>query len=235
MNKTKLIQFRPYQKDPLDLSSIVHDIGIDEVNEFNLLGITLDTHLNWKKHVAKTKSLLSRFTYALSILKRNSHRECALAAYHGRACAWLRYGLLLWGHSTDANDLFILQKKCLRIIQNIRQTESCRPHFTQLKLLTLPSMYIMEAALFVKKNMTLFDFVKSSRRKNQLILPAPKIDLYMKSPYYRCIKIYNKIPETIKSENRMNVFYNNLKKLLINKCYYHWNEFMIDETLNLAC
>ncbi|KAI8420463.1 hypothetical protein MSG28_008950 [Choristoneura fumiferana] len=58
----------------------------------------------------------------------NTSTACALAAYHAHASAWLRYGLLLWGHSSDAHQLFIMQKKCLRILANIHQPNNFRPN-----------------------------------------------------------------------------------------------------------
>lgn len=230
INKTKLIQFRPYQKVPLNLTNISNEIGIKEVSTFNLLGLTIDTNLNWKKHIEVTNNKLSRFIYALSVLKRNTHIECALSAYYAYAYAWLRYGIILWGNSTDAHDLFVAQKKCIRIIANIRRPESCRPNFVKLKLLTLPCIYILEVALFVKKHLTQYEFVKSARRNNQLALPEPKLNMYKSGPYYQSIKVYNKIPDYIKTENKYNNFRNKLKDWLISKTYYSYKEF-ITETL----
>ncbi|KAL0803333.1 hypothetical protein ABMA28_017187 [Loxostege sticticalis] len=42
---------------------------------------------------------------------------------------------------SDATDLFVAQKKCLRIIVNIKPRVSCKPHFVQ-NVLTLKSIYV---------------------------------------------------------------------------------------------
>lgn len=229
--KTKIIQFRPHQKHSLDLNRIANSLNIEETTHFTLLGMTLDSHLNWKSHIEMIKSKLSKFIYALTVLKANTKRECALSAYYAYVYAWLRYGVIMWGHSTDANDIFIIQKKCLRIINNIRPRDTCRAHFIKENILTLPSIYILEAAMFVRQHLNLFKFVESTRRNTKLVLPTPKLEMFRDSPLYRCILIYNKIPDTLKKVDSDNVFKTGLRSLLLNECYYHVGEFMNSPTL----
>lgn len=228
-NKTKLIQFRPHQKQPLNLSTVSTNLNITEVNEFTLLGITIDTHINWQKHTAKIKTKISRFVYALGILKRNTHSECAKSAYFAYVHAWLQYGIILWGHSPGAHDLFILQKKCLRIIVNIRQRQSCRPFFIKENILTVPCIYILETVKFVRKHKYLYEPVKSARRETKLVIPEPKMEIFKNSPYYRSIQIYNKLPDNLLKEENYLKFCNKLKKLLLQKCYYSIEEYMLDK------
>ncbi|KAF9822449.1 hypothetical protein SFRURICE_003449 [Spodoptera frugiperda] len=64
---------------------------------FNLLGINIDTHINWKTHIEHIKSKLSKFTYALFQIKCSTNVETALSAYFAYAYSWLRYGIMLWG------------------------------------------------------------------------------------------------------------------------------------------
>lgn len=227
--KTKIIQFKPYQKQQLNLKTITQTLNIEEVNDFKLLGITIDTHLNWKKHIQTTKSKISQFIYALNLLKINTSKECALSAYYAYAYAWLKYGIIMWGHSVDANDLFVSQKKCLRIIVNIGRRDSCKPYFIKERILSLPSLYIFEACLFIRKNMNLFDHDRNPRRKNQLALPVPRLEIFRNGPQYRCIQIYNKLPSFLKDENNINTFKNKLRSLLIQKCYYSIDEYVTDK------
>lgn len=237
MKKTKIIQFRPYQKVPLALNGLSNEIGIEEVSEFKLLGFTIDTYLNWKQHVQSVRSKLSRFVYALSILKANTNYETALSAYYAFAYSWLRYGVVLWGQSPDVGDLFISQKKCIRVLVNIGQRDSCRPYFINKKILTLPSIYIMETALFVRKNFSLFKTFESSkiqrntRKKKKLIVPYYKLKtLAQISPFYRSAVIYNNLPNFITDEIKEETFKRNLKEWLIQKCYYSVKDFLLEQT-----
>lgn len=43
------------------------------------------------------------------------------------------------------------------------------------------------------------------------------------------VKIYNKLPEAIKNEQKFNIFINKLKQYLIQKCYYNINEYFNDK------
>lgn len=230
-DKTSIIQFRPYQKAPLNLSLLSKNIQSKEVNTCLLLGFNIDSYINWKSHVDKLKNKFAQFIYALSVLKRNTDERCALSTYYAYAYSWLRYGVNLWGHSTDANDLFIQQKKCIRIIYNVRQRESCRPLFLKHKILNFPSIYIFETAK-VRKHIHLYEFTKSARRKDMLLLPAPRLQLYKSSPYYSSIVIYNKLPIKIRCVEKDESFNKQLKSLLLQKSYYSIDDYLNDRFTN---
>jgi hypothetical protein len=124
-----------------------------------------------------------------------------------------------------------MQKKCIRILANIHQPHSCRPHFKNMRLITLPSLYILETATLVRKNLHLFKFNQNTRRCHNLELPEPKLEIYKNGPYYRAIKINNKIPNQIKKLPTDISFVHSLKSKLIDKCYYSIAEFMEDTCL----
>ncbi|KAF9821776.1 hypothetical protein SFRURICE_001887, partial [Spodoptera frugiperda] len=66
------------------------------------------------------------------------------------------YGVVFWGQSTNREFVFKLQKRCIRAIYGIKKTDSCVPYFKKSKILTLPALYILETAIFVKNNLNLF-------------------------------------------------------------------------------
>jgi hypothetical protein len=53
----------------------------------------------------------------------------------------ISYGIIFWGGSSYANKVFILQKKIIRIITNIRPRDSCRRIFKNMEIMTLNSFY----------------------------------------------------------------------------------------------
>jgi hypothetical protein len=237
LQKTKIIQFKPTQKKTLELELQINNKTIEVVNDFKLLGITIDSGLNWKAHIQSLKTKIIRFIYALGILKANTDFESALSVYFAYIYSGLRYGVLLWGDSTDAKEIFVLQKKCIRILANLHIPNSCRPHFIKYNLLTLPSIYILEAALFVRQHTELFppkiDTYKTrSQYRNKLLLPRPNLAIYKNGPQYKCIQIFNKIPNAIKYELNDKTFNSKLKSLLIENCYYTVNSFLEDNTLD---
>lgn len=192
--------------------------------------------MNWKTHVHRMKSKISSFSYALREIKKTTNIETAIATYYAYAHAWLSYGIILWGNSTDAASLFTLQKKLIRIIANIDQTDSCRPFFPKYKILTLPSLYILEICRFVRKNNQFYTKREdlpckyTLRHKNKLVLPTYRLKLNSCSTFSSSIKIYNKLPDILKNEKSDIIFTKKLKQFLINKCYYNINEYYIDNT-----
>ncbi|KAF9803075.1 hypothetical protein SFRURICE_012320 [Spodoptera frugiperda] len=79
--KTKLITFHPRQKTQI--------------------------HINFQYNQVE----LETFSYALHEIKKTTDLNTAIAMYYAYAHAWFIYGIILWGNSTDAQSLFVLQKK----------------------------------------------------------------------------------------------------------------------------
>jgi hypothetical protein len=240
LNKTKLIQFKPYQKSALEINYTYKTQKLETVNSITMLGIDIDTHITWKPHIEKLCSRLSSFTYALGRLKRVTNTKIALSAYYAYAQSRLSYGIILWGNCSNIQAVFALQKKCIRIITNIKQTDSCKPHFRDLKIMTVPCLYILEACKFIKKHIELYSPIKIVRRnnryQNKLKLPFSKLKLYSSAPHSMLIKIYNHIPNQIKSINKTTIFEKHLKQFLILKSYYSISEFFEDnlDTYNVV-
>lgn len=230
--KTKLIEFRPHQKSPLNVQLNIDGTPIENVSSCTLLGLEIDSHLNWKNHIERIKAKLSRFTYALFNLKLNTDKKTAITAYYAYAHSWLSYGIILWGNSTSVDDIFILQKKCIRIIMNIDIMDTCRPHFKKLEILTVTSLYILEICKFVKNNPDIFDASLYNRlhtprihNKNKYKLPSSRMAMFNASPYYSAIKIFNNLPTELRMEKNTKIFLKKLKIMLIEKCYYNLGEY----------
>lgn len=234
LKKTKIIQFKPYQKSALPIAYHYKNTEIQSVPSATLLGIDLDTHLNWKPHIQQLLKKMSSFIYALYHLKRVTDFKTALTAYYAYAYSRLSYAITIWGNSCDIEKVFILQKKCLRILTNIKQTESCRPHFIKHQILTVTSIYILESCKFIRKHPHLYSPVKGTKRNdrylNKLKVPFSKLKLVSSSPHVMTIKIYNHLPNSIKDIHQPSHFNRNLKAYLINKCYYNIQEFFQDNS-----
>lgn len=239
-SKTSLLEFRPHQKSPLNVELEIDNTYIEKTNSCSLLGLEIDSHLSWKPHVEKIKNKLSRFSYALLQLKLSTDKKTALAAYYAYAHSWISYGIILWGNSTDANDIFILQKKCVRIIANIGGMDTCRPHFSKMNILTLTSIYILEMCKFIKRNPNIFDASLCSRlydsranNKNKYKLPNSRLHLHSTSPYVTALKIHNNLPNDLRMEENSDAFMKKIKKILQKKCYYTLTEYFNDKNFTL--
>lgn len=234
LNKTNIMHFRQREKlcDSFEVKLVYKDNIIQEVNTTRFLGLTIDDKLNWKNHIEELCKKVSRSSYALYKLAPTVNTETLLTAYYGLVESVLRYGIIFWGNSTHKDVAFKQQKRCIRAMFGIKSTDSCRPLFAQHRILTLPSLYIFEVALFVRNNLHLFprlsEHLVRHRRNNNLCIHPSRTTLLHKSIVCMAPKMYNKIPKSIKELN-LNLFKTKLKKFLNNKCYYNINDFLNDK------
>jgi hypothetical protein len=108
-----------------------------------------------------------------------------------------------WASSSYANKVFILQKKIIRIIMNIKTRESCRDIFKKLEILPFYSQYIYSLLLFVINNKDVFNFYidihkYTTRFHGNLHVPIINITRFKKGAYIMGITIYNHLPQSIK-------------------------------------
>lgn len=232
INKTNIMHFsQRFHSNPHIYN--INGSKIDAVESTRFLGIQIDCKLNWKTHIELLSKRVSSSTYALYKLSSIVNTETLLTAYYGTVESILRFGIIFWANSTNKDFIFRRQKRCIRSMFNLHVTDSCRPMFIEHKILTLPSLYIFEMALFVRKHPQLFprksEFVMRNIRDNsKLQIPGSKTAFLQKSVVFMSRKIYNKMPKTLKDLDD-NIFRTKLKQLLINKCYYNINDFMTDK------
>jgi hypothetical protein len=100
------------------------------------------------------------------------------------------------------------------------------------------SLYVLECAKFARKNPE--KFVKNSQVETNLTIstrnnPLQENDLYVKqvrlaqsaqNPLIMVARIYNKLPEALKSEVNDKSFVRTLKKILKDNVFYDIYEFM---------
>lgn len=233
LNKTKLLQFRNYRRLSTDMEIKYINTKIDEVDKINFLGVTLDTHLNWKAHVETLNKKISSYCYALSILVNVTSEDVARNAYYGYVYSLLNYGVIFWGNSVNVHTTFLLQKRCVRTLFRLHRTDSLRTVFPDKNLLTLTGIYILQISLFVKKHKDYFIQTKSTKAN---IRPQYEYDVCIpnytrlqcsmmkKSTFVMGVKIFNHLPRSIKMLND-HVFSTALKNWLITRTFYNVNEF----------
>lgn len=175
-------------------------------------------------------SKLNRFVYALKRLRQTVSLEAAVTAYHGYVSSVLNYGLLLWGNSVDFLLIFRLQKKCIRALCNVWNTESCRPLFKELKILPLACMYIREICIFVRQNTVYFSkhsdlLIRHTRHKQRLFLPRCNLEMFKRNAYIQAILIFNKLSDDMK-QLPLNMFKRQLSAWLLDHCFYDVKEYM---------
>lgn len=227
-SKTNLMTFRNKINKISGINTIYNNYKIKEVEATRFLGINIDNTLTFKEHIHSLCTKINTYSYALYMLRKTVSSSTVLTAYHGYVLPLLKYCVIFWGNSTEKEVIFKAQKKCIRAITNIKQTDSCRQLFLKLNILTLPCIYILETVLFVKKNMHYFKKLNSKRHKFNIGLPYNKTALLNKSIFCMAPRIYNNLPNSILEISDVNIFKQKIKKLLIKKVYYSVNEYLQD-------
>ena len=85
--------------------------------------------------------------------------------------------------------------------------DSCRHLLKQLGILPLQSQYIFSVLLFVVKNKEIFTTNQEIHSRNKrsvtnLQLPLCNLNLFQKGTYYSSIKLFNKLPQKVKKNNK---------------------------------
>lgn len=228
INKTCYINFNNIN----NLNVSHNNIIVKNAECVRFLGIDIDNKLHWKFQIDRVCNKLNRFSYALGKLTRVASRDTALTAYFAYVESVLRYGLLVWGNSTDVNKAFVAQKKCIRSIVGVAPDVSCKQLFKALYILPLPCLYILEVATFVMQNKKMFTEAKnltsrSLRKPNKLTLDViPKSARFTKNCYAMCTTIWNKLPSHHQIISNKQKFKKVIRYWLMQHVFYSIKEFL---------
>lgn len=227
VSKTNIMHFNYCMPEPVILNN--NEITCSDVYKF--LGILIDKNLTFKHHITNLLGKLSSGCYALSIVSKNLDFATARMAYFALIESHLRYGIVFWGCAGQGlfNSVFVLQKRAVRRMCGVHSRESCKPLFKKHRLLTLPSLFILETScLLHKRTRHLALTINNTRQRGCLPTPIPHSALIKNSIIYNARKIYNHLPKTLRESNSFAVFKRKLGDVLLNRAYYTVDEFLED-------
>lgn len=236
--KTTFLQFHS-KRSQLDSSPLIKLGGrsIKECTETKFLGLTINNTLDWAPHIELVAKKLASAAYLLRNLQPLTSEEILKTAYYALFQSHIAYGIILWGHSSHIKRLFVLQKRALRNMAGASRNpcaeyyfkDSCRPLFKKYKILTLPSLYILNCIRYVVENRSVIlakDFLHgyNTRNKHYPNVQKHKTTQFTNGPIYVGTKLFNALPTSFKKNTNCN-FHLILKKILIDKCFYSLEEF----------
>jgi len=197
-------------------------------NVVKLLGFHIDTSLTWVHHVEYISRKLSSAIYLIRYVSQYLSEEYVRMTYFAAFHSIISYGVILWGSSSQADYIFTLQKKAVRIVAKADSYAHCRPLFEQLKILPLPCLFILECLLFIKdrpKTLQCDIHSMNTRYVNDIRIPRYRLTRTMKHFNYFAVKFYNKLPLPIRKLNKFE-YKNKIKCILLKNCFYSINEFL---------
>ena len=155
------------------LNILANGNPIDEVQEFNFLGITIDQNLTWTPHIRKISIKISRVIGVLRKLKRIFPQHILRLIYNSLIHPLLIYGLNLWGFKHKR--ITILQNKAIRILAFRPYISHSTSAFKELKIPMLthegPSIEILHTKIIFYKILCILSIHTNLKKKKIFVRP----------------------------------------------------------------
>jgi len=126
--KTSFMQFLTKNTSNMNVN-IGYYTPIPYTTYIKFLGIIIDDTLAWKIIIEMITTKLSSVCYAVRAIKPFVSQDILNMMYNSYFLFIMKYGIILWGNSTNNKNIFRLQKKVIRIIMGVRTRVSCREFF----------------------------------------------------------------------------------------------------------
>ena len=211
---------------------MLNDNPLDEVNYIKFLGMYVDKSLTWNEQINMICNKISSGIYVLRMLSKHCKSKVLKMAYYGLIYPYISYGIMFWGSCSEKefNRIFVLQKKAVRIIGNLKFRETCVNAFKQLDIMTLPCIYIQETIQFFLYNCVIFtgnDVHNYNTRKGFQYRPQQhRLNLFTNLPESSGVHLFNKLPEELKIIHNKQQFKSKLKQFLLSNAFYSVEEYL---------
>lgn len=231
-NKSNFISFSTKQtRSKLEPNLFINNQKLNQVENNKFLGLIVDQNLSWDKHVDHVVNKMASGLYALRQMANFCTTETLKTIYFALINPHLSYGICIYGATTKRNldRILLQQKKALRIIFNINKRETVKPYFSQLGILTVYDLYILETVSHVKKlnhYPTSNSNLHSYNTRNSRYIEQHNLKFFEKKTNFMGTKFLSKLPSNIRNENNFEKLKKLLKNYLLTLTLYSLDEFL---------
>lgn len=236
IEKTVAMLFHTHQNLNITETTIrFNNEVVKYVPSTKFLGLWIQNNLKWDDHINYLLKKLCVICYQFRSLVNYVNISTVKNMYFAYVYSVLKYGILFWGNSPPCNKLFIMQKRIIRIMLGLPWRSSCKPAFKKLQILPLPCIYIYELLLFTKKNLSdnntpfisnIEIHFHNTRQKSDLHHERLNTKICQKGPMNMGVKLYNKLPASIKKIVNMSSFKTEIKAYLLDHCFYSIEDYI---------
>ena len=228
-DKTKCMTVTTRQKhqiSPLILDLTLGKDKIEQVEQHKMLGLWVDSELNWQYHITTLIKRLSKNVFLLSQLRKYITTKNLKMFFDAQIMSHLNFSSTTWdGCSGELlKKLNSIHRRAAKImVQNPLQTTDEK--LKNLRILPLAKQFKFNKAklmhkIYTGKSPTYLNQLinKASERygSNNIITPLPRIDLYKTSFSFTGATIWNTLTADLKSTTSLKAFAGKLFKQLIN-------------------
>ena len=229
LNKTKTA--------PKPFSVKINGEKLEQCDSYKYLGVFIDQNLTWKPHVDYISSKIAKACGCLSKLRHYLHIDTLIGVYYALIHSYLRYGIMSWGKATKTvlDPLIGLTDRAVRIMTfapfgNI----DVKPIYQYLNIPDIPQILSLETGKFIYKDqnglLPISNIAKNFELRNAHAshdhgFRARDIHLETisyqksygggKSIQFRGAKLWNEMPDDIRSSDSFSIFKKQYKTFLI--------------------
>lgn len=216
-------------KTNFNLNISINNNIVSNTSVIKFLGVHLEDTLTWSIQCSEIIKKLKSLCFLFRNLRTLVGTDTLLMLYYSHVFSRLRYGVIFWGNSSHSKNVFIWQKKLLRIIFNMGPRDSCQPIFKKFKILTLPCIYILEVLLYIKHNLEIVEYNNdvhnyNTRLGSEIRLPKYNLNLFKQGPQYMGQRLFNNLHVCLK-DLKYSRFKSNISSILKDKCFYQVASF----------
>jgi hypothetical protein len=237
-NKTKCMKVGTKQKLAFQNEELFLTINSEQLQHSTcekLLGIKIDSNLNWKNQFDQICSKISsKMIYLLSKFKKYLNLESRQLFYSGYILPLIDYCCVVWGNCSNEglNRILKLQKRTARLILDQDPIAPSEPLFKQLewtsieqrikyhKYLLVSKCLKNEASVYLKNKIQYLSDKNPYSLRNvvskKLQIPKVKTELFKKTFTYSGPKLWNELPFSIWQASSHNTFKIKVKSLILN-------------------
>ena len=133
-----MIFSKPYKNIPV-LQLRINNANIDEVQNFNFLGLQVSSDITWNLHINEISKKISRIIGILKKLQLIVPKNVLLTIYNTLILPHINYCLLVWG--SKSGKILQLQKKAIRAVSCAGYISHTEPLFKFYDILKVNDIY----------------------------------------------------------------------------------------------
>ena len=230
MNVSKT-QFQIFFCNNRKLTLQLNNQQIERSEVVKLLGIYLNENFSWDAHVSHVCNRLNKAKIHFALCTNVIPKNCKKLLYYSYFYSILTYGISIWGpmlKKKQEESIWMIQKKFIRLIMDVKQNAHTDPLFSSLRILKLQDVIKLEVAKcafkFTKdliqhriKKMYTPNVSKQTTRNSTMNIPLmPKINkaIFSNSLYCERLRTLMNMSMDLRNSTSIGSFVSKYKKLL---------------------
>lgn len=196
------------------------DEVIEVVESYKYLGVIIDSHFIWDKHIDKLRSDLKKALFAMFYLSSYSTMQVQKQVYYALVESKLRYGILAWGNASNIhiNKLQKLQNAIVKKINRRDPSNTSRENY--FKVLEVQQIFKMTLALEYYDDIRFkkpIDHQYNTRRREQGMFQTPmSYNKYGKRQLNNSLPtVLNALPSNLKNISNFKTRKKRIKNLFL--------------------